>query len=254
MSSHRLIRSARRSLVYVGQPCRRSFACASTAASVESTSCGDTRPIAAQPRVSLYGLPYDRLKELLVSSGFPGYRTDQVYAALYKQKTPLADITTLSKADRQKLTQAFSADRGTITETRLSTDGTRKWLLGLPGDAANVEMVYIPEFGSRQRTQSGESLYPRSQHGHAAVAAVIARPRATLCVSSQVGCSLSCSFCHTGTQKLQRNLNAEDIVLQYLHASQAIADAVKDGIDTPKISNVVFMGEFFFLSMFIRLH
>ena len=127
---------------------------------------------------------------------------------------------------RARLDQHFSLERPTIVSEQISLDGTRKWLLRLPitgseARAPEVEAVYIPE-----------------------------ADRGTLCVSSQVGCTLNCSFCHTGTQALVRNLTAQEIVAQLLLARDRIADwpgaTPEDASGLPtserKITNIVLMG------------
>ena len=118
--------------------------------------------------------------------------------------------------------QHFTLDRPDIVAEQISVDGTRKWLLQLPGEHPGekphqVECVYIPE-----------------------------TDRGTLCVSSQVGCTLNCSFCHTGTQRLVRNLTPSEIVGQIMIARDRLDDfiAAKDvPSDTPRlVSNIVMMG------------
>jgi 23S rRNA (adenine2503-C2)-methyltransferase len=136
-------------------------------------------------------------------------------------------MSDVSKELRGALAHAFSLERPEIVTEQLSIDGTRKWLLRLPKRgheqrAPEIETVYIPE-----------------------------ADRGTLCVSSQVGCTLSCSFCHTGTQRLVRNLQPEEIVAQVLLARDRIGDwpgaaPPSDGGLLPaaerKITNVVLMG------------
>ncbi|HET7887683.1 MAG TPA: 23S rRNA (adenine(2503)-C(2))-methyltransferase RlmN [Bradyrhizobium sp.] len=129
-------------------------------------------------------------------------------------------MTSISKEMRKELEQHFTVDRPEVVAEQISNDGTRKWLLRLPsGDnvekAHEVECVYIPE-----------------------------TDRGTLCVSSQVGCTLNCAFCHTGTQRLVRNLTAGEIVGQIMVAR----DRLNDWIDreTPNgnrlVTNIVMMG------------
>lgn len=184
-------------------------------------------------------MPLPRLGELLVAAtGLPRFRATQLYDALYRQRLPSLDaVSTLSARDKATLAAAFSFDRGTVASDATSGDGTRKWLLKLPGDGAAVETVVIPA-----AFRAGGD----SSRGGA---------RATVCVSSQVGCSLACAFCHTGTQRLMRNLTAADIVLQVLHAAEATgapvgstaAAAAAAGAPPPlpqhRLSNIVFMGQ-----------
>ena len=110
------------------------------------------------------------------------------------------EMTSISKEMRDELEQHFTVARPEVVAEQISNDGTRKWLLRLPsGDtvekAHEVECVYIPE-----------------------------TDRGTLCVSSQVGCTLNCSFCHTGTQRLVRNLTAGEIVGQIMVARDRLND------------------------------
>jgi 23S rRNA (adenine2503-C2)-methyltransferase len=129
-------------------------------------------------------------------------------------------MTSISKEMRNQLEQHFTVARPEVAAEQVSNDGTRKWLLRLPsGDklekAHEVECVYIPE-----------------------------TDRGTLCVSSQVGCTLNCSFCHTGTQRLVRNLTAGEIVGQIMVARDRLNDWADR--DTPSggrlVTNVVMMG------------
>src|SRR5207248_7956786 len=114
--------------------------------------------------------------------------------------TRFADMTSVSKDVRAALDERFTLERPDVEAEQVSVDGTRKWLLRLPGEHAGerpheIECVYIPDTG-----------------------------RATLCVSSQVGCTLTCSFCHTGTQRLVRNLTPGEIVGQIMVARDRLDD------------------------------
>ena len=134
-------------------------------------------------------------------------------------------MTTLSKDLRGELARRFTLARPEIAAEQISVDGTRKWLLRLPGEAGgtphDVECVYIPE-----------------------------TDRGTLCVSSQVGCTLTCSFCHTGTQRLVRNLTASEIVGQVVLARDQLGDwqritggeGDKGEPEKRLVSNIVMMG------------
>jgi 23S rRNA (adenine2503-C2)-methyltransferase len=129
-------------------------------------------------------------------------------------------MTSISKEMRAQLEQHFTVDRPEVVAEQVSNDGTRKWLLRLPsGDgfqkAHEVECVYIPE-----------------------------TDRGTLCVSSQVGCTLNCSFCHTGTQRLVRNLTAGEIVGQIMVARDRLNDWADRETPTGSrlVTNVVMMG------------
>ena len=181
---------------------------------------------------SLAGLSRAKLGEALAAAGVPDkqirMRTTQLWRWIYVSGvTSFDQMTDVSKALRQALEARFTLDRPEIVTEQVSVDGTRKWLLRLPrrgheARAPEIETVYIPE-----------------------------SDRGTLCISSQVGCTLTCSFCHTGTQKLVRNLEASEIVAQILLARDRIGDW--PGADRPddhgmlptadrKITNVVLMG------------
>lgn len=183
-------------------------------------------------RRSLAGCDRARLAALLAEAGVPHkqvrMRVNQLWSWLYvRGATSFADMTDVSKDLRQRLDGLFTLARPEIVSEQVSVDGTRKWLLRLPkrgheARAPEIETVYIPE-----------------------------TDRGTLCVSSQVGCTLTCSFCHTGTQRLVRNLEAEEIVAQILLARDRIGDwpgatPPGDGRLLPqtdrKITNIVLMG------------
>ncbi len=180
---------------------------------------------------SLVGLPRPQLAARLVEAGVPEkqarMRATQLWKWIYARgASDFAEMTDLSKDLRTSLARDFTLARPEIVTEQVSSDGTRKWLVRFPGRnageaPADVEMVYIPE-----------------------------HDRGTLCVSSQVGCTLTCRFCHTGTQRLVRNLTAEEIVSQILTARDRIGDwpgaeRPTDGFvpDVERaISNVVLMG------------
>jgi 23S rRNA (adenine2503-C2)-methyltransferase len=186
---------------------------------------------AAEKR-SLAGLTRARLKEALAAGGVPekqlNMRVNQLWSWMYVRGiTRFEDMTDVSKDLRRQLDAIYTLDRPEIISEQISVDGTRKWLLRLAklGHEARppeVETVYIPE-----------------------------SDRGTLCISSQVGCTLTCSFCHTGTQRLVRNLEAQEIVAQIMLARDRIGDwpgakGPDDGRLLPaserKITNVVLMG------------
>jgi 23S rRNA (adenine2503-C2)-methyltransferase len=187
---------------------------------------------AAPPRPSLAGLGREELGRALVAIGTPSsqlrMRVGQLWSWIYvRGVTEFGQMTDLSKELRAKLAESYTLDRPEIVTEQVSVDGTRKWLLRLPkrgreARAPEIETVYIPEMD-----------------------------RGTLCISSQVGCTLTCSFCHTGTQRLVRNLEAEEIVCQILIARDRVGDwpgapGPKDGRLLPaterKITNIVLMG------------
>jgi len=153
-------------------------------------------------------------------------RVSQLWHWLYvRGVSDFAQMFNISKDLRAALDRAFTVARPEVVEEQISNDGTRKWLFRFPprgaGRPVEIETVYIPEEG-----------------------------RGTLCISSQVGCTLTCSFCHTGTQKLVRNLTAEETLAQLLTARDRLGDL--PDTDTPagaivpaegrKVSNIVMMG------------
>jgi 23S rRNA (adenine2503-C2)-methyltransferase len=188
----------------------------------------------APAKPSLVGLPRTALGEVLAASGVAPpqqrMRLQQVWHWLYVRGVrDFDEMTSLSKELRAELARRFTLARPEIAAEQVSTDGTRKWLICLPGEVAGrpheVECVYIPE-----------------------------ADRGTLCISSQVGCTLNCSFCHTGTQRLVRNLTPAEIVAQVVLARDRLGDwtaaagreadqARPDhGLGRRLISNVVMMG------------
>ena len=168
--------------------------------------------IAPTARTNLIGLSFAELQAVLASIGLPGFRAKQVWQWLYHHGAQ--DFNTMSniaKPLRQQLAEHFTIGRTATEQALLSEDGTRKWLLRFE-DNNKAETVYIPE-----------------------------EDRGTLCISSQVGCTLTCSFCHTGTQRLVRNLSAAEIVGQIILARDAIGEwpSPKEG---RMLSNIVLMG------------
>ena len=184
---------------------------------------------AATARPSLVGLSRAGLADALAGIGIPAHqvrmRAAQLWHWIYiRGATDFAAMTNVSKGVRADLDAAFAITRPEIVSEQVSEDGTRKWLLRFPprgaGRPVEVETVYIPEEG-----------------------------RGTLCLSSQVGCTLSCSFCHTGTQTLVRNLTAEEIVGQILLARDRLGDYPDSAPSTAAVpatgrlvSNIVMMG------------
>ena len=176
-------------------------------------------------RPSLIGLSRAQIAEKLGSIGVKPaqqkMRSQQIWHWLYYRGVQsFAEMSSISKDMRAELEQHFTVDRPEVAVEQISNDGTRKWLLKLPsgthGERAHeVECVYIPE-----------------------------TDRGTLCVSSQVGCTLNCSFCHTGTQRLVRNLTPGEIVGQIMVARDRLNDWADR--DTPnanrRITNIVMMG------------
>jgi 23S rRNA (adenine2503-C2)-methyltransferase len=185
----------------------------------------DISSIRADDPEQLIGLDRSGLASRLERLGVPDrqsrMRVRQLWSWLYVQgQSDFAPMTDIAKELRAELAQNFTLARPEIVMEQVSSDGTRKWLLRL-GDGNEVETVYIPE-----------------------------ADRGTLCISSQVGCTLNCSFCHTGTQKLVRNLTPAEIVGQIVIARDRIGDWPGAVADDPrglpdsmrKITNVVLMG------------
>src|SRR5207344_1484113 len=200
------------------------------AAEAEGVSSGpliEKQPLeryVAPARPSLVGLPRTDLAAALGGIGVAPpqqrMRVQQIWQWLYVRGAQSFDaMTTLPKDLRAALAQRFTLDRPEVAAEQVSVDGTRKWLLRLPGEIDGrpheVECVYIPE-----------------------------PDRGTLCVSSQVGCTLNCLFCHTGTQRLVRNLTAGEIVGQVMVARDRLNDWADRATPTGSrlVTNVVMMG------------
>ena len=169
---------------------------------------------------SLVGMTREELRAALALLGVPEkqlrMRVGQIWSWLYARGARDFDtMTDVAKTLRDALAENYTLDRLQMAEAQLSNDGTRKYLFRL-ADGQLVETVYIPEMG-----------------------------RGTLCVSSQVGCTLTCRFCHTGTQKLVRNLSAAEITGQMVAARDDLEDwglQERSNSGTRKITNVVMMG------------
>lgn len=171
-------------------------------------------------RTNIVGLTREQLRDALIDAGTPEkqakMRVGQVWQWIYHWGVrDFAQMTNLAKDYRAMLAEKFEIELPEIVTRQISADGTRKYLLRIAG-GHEVEAVYIPEEG-----------------------------RGTLCVSSQVGCTLTCSFCHTGTQKLVRNLTAGEIVGQLMLARDDLGEWPEQGAprdESRLISNVVLMG------------
>jgi 23S rRNA (adenine2503-C2)-methyltransferase len=167
-------------------------------------------------RTSLIGLDQAALRATLIETGVDPkpatMRARQLYNWLYVHGArEFADLSNLAKDFRTFLSERYVLDRPEIVSQQVSSDGTRKWLLRT-GPGIEFETVFIPESG-----------------------------RGTLCVSSQVGCTLNCRFCHTGTQRLVRNLTPGEIVGQVMVARDALVDWPSTA-EPRKLTNVVMMG------------
>ena len=185
-------------------------------------------------KLSLVGLTRDELKAQLIGAGVPEresrMRSGQIWHWVnLRGAQDFAEMTTIGKALKAELARHFTLERPEVVSRQVSRDGTRKWLLRMaPTNAqehnrgAEIECVYIP-----------------------------GPDRGTLCVSSQVGCTLTCSFCHTGTQRLVRNLSSAEIVQQLVVARDELGDwtgqmpsrdASGGGEVGRLVTNIVFMG------------
>ncbi|MEF9601675.1 23S rRNA (adenine(2503)-C(2))-methyltransferase RlmN [Paracoccus sp. PXZ] len=178
------------------------------------------RKLPETARRNLVGLTRAQLHEALIEAGTPErqakMRVGQIWQWVYHWGVrDFAQMTNLAKDYRALLAEKFEIALPEIVTRQISADGTRKYLLRISG-GHEVETVYIPE-----------------------------ENRGTLCISSQVGCTLTCSFCHTGTQKLVRNLTAGEIVGQVMVARDDLGEWPKPGApkdETRLVSNVVLMG------------
>jgi 23S rRNA (adenine2503-C2)-methyltransferase len=149
------------------------------------------------------------INDLKIEEKKVSMRSKQIWQSVYKQGLfEINNLTTLPVDLRNKLNNLISLKRPKISKTQQSSDGTIKWLIKL-FDGNEVECVYIPE-----------------------------KTRATLCISSQVGCTLNCKFCHTGTQRLVKNLDFSEIVNQVIIAKEQMNDWKEE----KKITNIVLMG------------
>ncbi len=167
---------------------------------------------AGDEKRNLVGLSRARLAEEMAALGEKPFRAKQLWHWIYHRGvSDFAEMTTLSKDFRVRLAETHAVRRPAVAVAQVSRDGTRKWLLRL-ADGQEVETVYIPE-----------------------------EDRGTLCVSSQVGCTLTCKFCHTGTQRLVRNLSPAEIVGQIMVARDDLGEwpAPAEG---RLITNIVLMG------------
>ena len=162
---------------------------------------------------NLIGLSREDLGRAVTDLGHPIFRARQLWHWLYHRGvTDFGAMTNLSKAFRQDLDSRYTIARPKVTQALNSVDGTSKWLLAYD-DGQEAETVHIPE-----------------------------ADRGTLCVSSQIGCTLTCKFCHTGTQRLVRNLTSAEILGQFMLARDAFGEWPTPSGGTRLISNMVMMG------------
>ncbi|HEX2115932.1 MAG TPA: 23S rRNA (adenine(2503)-C(2))-methyltransferase RlmN [Alphaproteobacteria bacterium] len=172
------------------------------------------RPLAAPAdgRDNLVGLSREELTAAMAELGEPAFRARQLWQWIYvRGATSFEAMTNLGKPLRAKLSERFVVARPDVARLQDSLDGTKKWLLRFV-DGQEAETVHIPE-----------------------------EDRGTLCVSSQVGCTLTCKFCHTGTQRLVRNLEPAEIVGQVMLARDAFGEWPAPETNR-KLTNIVMMG------------
>jgi 23S rRNA (adenine2503-C2)-methyltransferase len=164
-------------------------------------------------RRNLVGLSRDELKAALTEAELEPFRARQVWQWIYWHGvTDFARMTNIARKTQLRLAELFVIERPQIVTEQRSVDGTRKWLLRFP-DGNEAETVNIPE-----------------------------EDRGSVCVSSQVGCTLTCSFCHTGTQALVRNLTPDEIVGQFMVARDSYGEWPTPTDATRMLSNIVMMG------------
>ncbi len=165
-----------------------------------------------ESRPNLIGMDRDDMNAFLAELGEPAFRAKQLFQWIYNHGvTDFERMTNMAKPLRAKLSDNFRMHRPDVSAHQVSSDGTQKWLLRYD-DGNEAETVYIPD-----------------------------DDRGTLCVSSQVGCTLTCKFCHTGTQRMVRNLTPADIVSQVMLARDTLGDWNVTS-DKRRLTNIVFMG------------
>ena len=163
-------------------------------------------------RMALLGMDIEELEAAVTAAGLQKFRARQLWRWVWRHGlTSFDEMSDLGKPVREQFAAMFSLDRPTVTRRLQSTDGTINWLLCF-ADGNEAETVYIPD-----------------------------NDRGTLCISSQVGCTLTCSFCHTGTQKLVRNLTAAEICGQVMLAMDELGDWPA-GKPERRLTNIVLMG------------
>jgi 23S rRNA (adenine2503-C2)-methyltransferase len=146
-------------------------------------------------RIALIGLTLDEMQLVMAHHGLPKFRAKQIFHWIYKRGVRDFDqMINLPKEMRELLCEHYTIDRARVVTEQVSSDGTMKWLLAM-SDGQEVETVFIPD-----------------------------KERGTLCVSSQVGCTLTCKFCHTGTQPLVRNLGPHEMLQQIIHARDVLGE------------------------------
>ncbi|KXJ55070.1 MAG: 23S rRNA (adenine(2503)-C2)-methyltransferase [Thalassospira sp. Nap_22] len=170
---------------------------------------------AADGRRDLVGITREELTELMAGMGESKFRVKQLWNWIYNRGvTDIEDMTNISKKLRDRLAQDFYVGRPVLTADQKSTDDTHKWLMKFH-DGNEAETVYIPD---------------RNED------------RGAVCISSQVGCTLTCKFCHTGTQLLVRNLTPGEIVSQFMVARDSYGEWPTPANGIRRLSNIVMMG------------
>ena len=163
-------------------------------------------------RVNILGLSRAALEAEVTALGLPKFRAKQLWRWVWRHGlTSFDEMSDLGKSVRGQFARLFTVDRPVVSKRLQSLDGTIKWLLRF-ADGQEAETVYIPD-----------------------------KDRGTLCISSQVGCTLTCSFCHTGTQRLVRNLKIDEICGQVLLAMDELGDW-PSGKPNRRLTNIVLMG------------
>jgi len=164
-------------------------------------------------KTEIIGLTKEELEDYITKMGEKPFRAKQIWQWIYFQGVKSFDeMTNLSKDLRMKLNENFILTRPKIIKEQISKDKTHKWLLEFE-DGKRVETVYIPELD-----------------------------RGAVCISTQVGCAMGCKFCHTGSQKLERNLTSGEIVSQFMVARDAYNEWPSPTNETRYLSNIVMMG------------
>ena len=164
-------------------------------------------------KIELVGLNLEEITAHLAEIGEPKFRAKQIYQWVYVHgATNFEQMTNLSKDLRARLSEKFSLTRPKIVTEQISKDKTHKWLLEF-ADGQRIETVYIPE-----------------------------ADRGSVCISTQVGCAVGCTFCHTGSQKITRNLTAGEIVSQFMVARDVYKEWPSTSQENRLISNIVVMG------------
>ena len=179
----------------------------------EAAIAAQTGPAQDAGRLPILGLDKAELAAMTEEMGEKPYRGTQLFQWIYNRGARSFDqMTDISKDVRTRLSDAFVIDRPAVAQEQVSEDGTRKWL-HVFADGEKAEAVFIPE-----------------------------DDRGTLCVSSQVGCTLTCRFCHTGTQRLVHNMTAGEIVGQVMLARDALGEWPTPADETRSLTNIVLMG------------